>query len=138
MPKDQPDKTVRNGRNGDRPSREEAENAVRTLIRWAGDDPGREGLKSTPGRVVRAYEEYFSGYATDPADVLGRTFKETDGYDEMVVLRDIRFESHCEHHMAPIIARNSRRVDGSSRNAPSMCDVTMATPGLCTPRVVMH
>jgi len=123
MPKDQPDKTVRNGRNGDRPSREEAENAVRTLIRWAGDDPGREGLKSTPGRVVRAYEEYFAGYATDPADVLGRTFKETDGYDEMVVLRDIRFESHCEHHMAPIIGKvhvaylPNRRVIGISKLA---------------------
>jgi GTP cyclohydrolase IA len=123
MPKDQPDKTVRNGRNGGRPSRDEAEEAVRTLIRWAGDDPAREGLKNTPGRVVRAYEEYFSGYATDPADVLGRTFKETDGYDEMVVLRDIRFESHCEHHMAPIIGKvyvaylPNRRVIGISKLA---------------------
>jgi GTP cyclohydrolase IA len=102
MPKDQPDKTVRNG---SRPSREEAEDAVRTLIRWAGDDPTREGLKNTPGRVVRAYEEYFAGYATDPAELLGRTFQETNGYDEMVVLRDIRFESHCEHHLAPIIGK---------------------------------
>jgi GTP cyclohydrolase I len=86
-----------------RPSREEAEEAVKILIRWAGDDPGREGLTATPSRVVRAYEEWFDGYNSDPDDFLKRTFKETDGYDEMVVLRDIRFESFCEHHMAPII-----------------------------------
>jgi GTP cyclohydrolase I len=86
-----------------RPSREEAEEAVRTLIRWAGDDPNREGLLATPSRVVRAYEEWFEGYNSDPEEFLQRTFKETDGYDEMVVLRDIRFESFCEHHMAPII-----------------------------------
>jgi GTP cyclohydrolase I len=86
-----------------RPSREAAEEAVRTLIRWAGDDPEREGLVNTPSRVVRAYEEWFDGYNSDPDDFLKRTFKETDGYDEMVVLRDIRFESFCEHHMAPII-----------------------------------
>ena len=86
-----------------KPSREEAEAAVRTLIRWAGDDPDREGLVSTPSRVVRAYEEWFGGYAIDPEEFLRRTFKETDGYDEMVVLRDIRFESFCEHHIAPII-----------------------------------
>jgi GTP cyclohydrolase I len=88
-----------------RPSRAEAEDAVRTLIRWAGDDPGREGLRATPGRVARAYEEWFSGYNDDPRDYLKRTFEETGGYDEVVVLRDIRFESHCEHHIAPIIGR---------------------------------
>jgi GTP cyclohydrolase IA len=88
-----------------RPSREETEAAVRTLIEWAGDDPGREGLKGTPARVAKAFEEYFSGYGTDPVELLQRTFEETDGYDEMVVLRDIRFESHCEHHLAPIIGK---------------------------------
>ena len=87
----------------ERPSREEAEEAVRTLILWAGDDPDREGLRNTPSRVVRAYEEWFEGYNSDPEEFLKRTFQETDGYDEMVVLRDIRFESFCEHHMAPII-----------------------------------
>jgi GTP cyclohydrolase I len=92
-------------RPAERPSRAEAEEAVRTLIRWAGEDPSREGLIDTPGRVVRSYEEFYSGYATDPAEVLRRTFAETDGYDEMVVLKDIRFESHCEHHMAPILGK---------------------------------
>jgi GTP cyclohydrolase I len=86
-----------------RPSRAEAETAVRTLIRWAGDDPEREGLRETPGRVVRAYEEWFGGYDEDPDSLLQRTFEEIGGYDEMVLLRDIRFESHCEHHMAPIV-----------------------------------
>jgi GTP cyclohydrolase I len=85
------------------PSRAEAEAAVRTLLRWAGDDPEREGLRGTPERVARSYEEYFAGYGEDPVALLARTFEETDGYDEMVVLKDIRFESHCEHHMAPII-----------------------------------
>ncbi|MEM8789801.1 MAG: GTP cyclohydrolase I FolE [Pseudomonadota bacterium] len=89
----------------DKPSREEAEAAVRTLLRWAGDDPAREGLLDTPSRVVRAYEEWFRGYDEDPADVLKRTFEEVAGYDEMVVLRDIRYESYCEHHMAPIIGK---------------------------------
>ncbi|MBY0329544.1 MAG: GTP cyclohydrolase I FolE [Acetobacteraceae bacterium] len=89
----------------DRPSREEAEAAVRTLLRWTGDDPDREGLVDTPSRVVRAYEEFFAGYTVDPVDLLARSFEETDGYDEMVVLRDIRLESHCEHHMVPIIGR---------------------------------
>jgi len=89
----------------DRPSREEAEAAVRTLIRWAGDDPAREGLIDTPARVVRSYEEFFSGYADDPTQILARTFSEVEGYDEMIVLNDIRFESHCEHHMAPIVGR---------------------------------
>ena len=88
-----------------RPSREQAEDAVRTLIRWAGDDPDREGLRATPARVARAYEEWFSGYRDHPRDYLKRTFEETGGYDEVVVLRDIRFESFCEHHMAPIIGR---------------------------------
>jgi len=88
-----------------RPSRAEAEAAVRTLIRWAGDDPEREGLLATPARVVRAYEEWFAGYNDNPRDYLKRTFEETGGYDEVVVLRDIRFESHCEHHLAPIIGR---------------------------------
>ena len=86
-----------------KPTREEAESAVRTLLRWAGDDPDREGLLGTPERVVRAYEEWFAGYGEDPVAILERTFEETAGYDEMVVLRDIRFESHCEHHVAPII-----------------------------------
>jgi GTP cyclohydrolase I len=89
----------------DRPSRPVAEDAVRTLIRWSGDDPEREGLVGTPARVVRAYEEWFSGYFEDPREYLKRTFEEVAGYDEIVVLRDIRFESHCEHHIAPIIGR---------------------------------
>lgn len=86
-------------------SREQAEEAVRTLLRWAGDDPAREGLRDTPRRVVDAYRDWFSGYAVDPAEYLERTFEEVDGYDELIVLRDIRFESFCEHHMAPIIGR---------------------------------
>ncbi|MCJ8354755.1 GTP cyclohydrolase I FolE [Novacetimonas hansenii] len=85
------------------PTREEAEDAVRTLLRWAGEDPRREGLHDTPSRVVRSYEEFFCGYAEDPVDLLTRTFSEVEDYDEMVLLRDIRFESHCEHHMVPII-----------------------------------
>ncbi len=91
--------------NVSKPSREEAEWAVRTLIRWAGDDYTREGLVDTPARVVRAYEEFFSGYEMDPEDILERTFDEVSGYDEMVVLTGIRFESHCEHHMVPIIGK---------------------------------
>jgi GTP cyclohydrolase I len=94
-----------NATSGPRPTREEAERAVRTLLLWAGDDPQREGLQDTPARVARAYEEFFTGYATDPVELLARSFEETDGYDEMVVLRDIRLESHCEHHMVPIIGR---------------------------------
>ncbi|AWV08848.1 GTP cyclohydrolase I FolE [Marilutibacter maris] len=89
----------------DKPTREDAEAAVRTLLRWAGDDPAREGLLDTPKRVVKAYRDWFSGYAEDPADYLKRTFEEVEGYDEMIVLRDIEFESHCEHHMAPIIGK---------------------------------
>jgi GTP cyclohydrolase I len=83
----------------------QAEEAVRTLLRWAGDDPSREGLLDTPRRVTKAYRDWFSGYAEDPSEFLMRTFKEVEGYDEMVVLRDIEFERHCEHHMAPIIGR---------------------------------
>jgi GTP cyclohydrolase I len=86
-----------------KPSRQDAESAVRTLLRWTGDDPSREGLLGTPDRVVRAYEEFFAGYDADPSDMLSRTFEETDGYDEMVLLRNVTFESHCEHHMVPII-----------------------------------
>jgi len=106
-----------------KPSRAEAEEAVRTLIRWAGDDPAREGLLGTPDRVVRAYEEFFSGYESDPVEILTRTFEEIADYDEMVVLRDIRFESHCEHHMLPIIGKAhiaylpDRRVVGISKLA---------------------
>ena len=106
-----------------RPSREEAEAAVRTLLRWAGDDPTREGLIDTPSRVARAYEEFFAGYEVDPVALLERTFEETDGYDEIVLLRDIRLESHCEHHMVPIIGRAHiaylphRRVVGISKLA---------------------
>lgn len=107
----------------DRPSRAEAEEAVRTLLRWAGDDPDREGLVGTPDRVVRAYEEFFAGYDQDPTEILHRTFEETDGYDEMVLLRDIRLESHCEHHVVPIIGKAhvaylpNRRVVGISKLA---------------------
>jgi len=88
-----------------RPSRTEAEEAVRTLLKWAGDNPSREGLRDTPARVARAWEDWFSGYNVDPEEYLLRTFEEVEGYDDMVVLRDIRFESHCEHHLAPIIGR---------------------------------
>ena len=86
-------------------SQQQAEEAVRTLLRWAGDDPAREGLLDTPKRVARAYRDWFSGYESDPAEFLLRTFEEVAGYDQMVVLRDIQFESHCEHHLAPIIGR---------------------------------
>ena len=89
----------------DKPTRSDAEDAVRTLILWAGDNPKRQGMRGTPARVVRAYEEWFSGYAENPRDYLSRTFDEVAGYDEIVVLRDISFESHCEHHLAPIIGR---------------------------------
>ena len=86
-----------------KPSRRQAEQAVETLLRWAGEDPGREGLIDTPKRVAAAYEDWFSGYKENPVQFLQRTFEEVEGYDEMIVLRDITFESHCEHHMAPII-----------------------------------
>ena len=88
-----------------KPTRAEAEEAIRVLLRWTGDDPSREGLHDTPARVCRAYEAYGAGYGADPEEILSRTFSETEGYDEMVVLRDIRLESHCEHHLAPIIGR---------------------------------
>ena len=88
-----------------KPTREEAEKAVHTLLRWAGDDPAREGLRDTPARVAKAFEDWFSGYDQDPEAYLARTFEEIEGYDDMVILKDIRFESHCEHHLAPIIGR---------------------------------
>ena len=86
-------------------SRQQAEDAVRVLLRWAGDDPAREGLLDTPKRVAKAYEDWFSGYALDPDEYMARTFEEVGGYDEMIVLRNIEYESHCEHHMAPIIGK---------------------------------
>lgn len=106
-----------------RPTREEAQKAVETLLRWAGDDTSREGLLDTPKRVVKAYEQFFAGYNEDPAELLSRTFEEVDGYDEMVVLRDIRMESHCEHHLAPFIGvahiayMPNKRVVGISKLA---------------------
>lgn len=106
-----------------KPSQAEAEAAVRTLLRWAGDDPSREGLQDTPARVVRSYRELFAGYDVDPVAILERTFEEVDGYDEIILLRDIRLESYCEHHMVPIIGRAhvaylpDRRVVGISKLA---------------------
>tara|TARA_Y100001936_G_scaffold252501_1_gene312396 strand:+ start:2406 stop:3047 length:642 start_codon:yes stop_codon:yes gene_type:complete len=106
-----------------RPTQEEAEEAVRTLLRWAGDNPAREGLLDTPSRVAKAYGEWFSGYEVNPEEILARTFEEVEGYDEMVVLRNVRFESHCEHHLAPIIGKAhvaylpDRRVVGISKLA---------------------
>ena len=106
-----------------RPTREETESAVRTLLKWIGDDPDREGLIATPSRVAKAYEEWFAGYKEDPVEFLRRTFYEVDGYDEMVVLRDITFESHCEHHIAPILGKvqvgylPDRKVVGISKLA---------------------
>jgi len=106
-----------------RPDRAEVEAAFRTIIRWAGDDPGRDGLIETPSRVARAFEEFFVGYSQDPAEILRKTFEEIEGYDEMIVLRGIRFESHCEHHMAPITGQAwvayvpSGRVVGISKLA---------------------
>ena len=106
-----------------RPTRKEAEHAVKTLLNWVGEDPDREGLRATPARVAKAYEEWFSGYKDDPIDFLRRTFREVDGYDELVILRDIDFESHCEHHLAPIIGKvqigylPDRKVVGISKLA---------------------
>src|SRR3569833_1771701 len=106
-----------------RPSREEAEKAVHTLLRWAGDDPAREGLRDLPKRVAKAFEDWFSGYDQDPDEYLTRTFEEIEGYDDMVILKDIRFESHCEHFLVPIIGRAhvgylpTRRVVGISKLA---------------------
>ena len=107
----------------ERPERADVEAAFRTIIRWAGDDPERDGLTETPARVARAFEEFFVGYAQDPVDILQKTFEEIEGYDEMIVLRGIRFESHCEHHMAPIVGQAwvayvpSGRVVGISKLA---------------------
>ena len=106
-----------------RPTRAEAEAAVETLLRWAGDDPSREGLVDTPARVARAYEEFFSGYQDDPEEMLARTFEEVEGYDDMVMLRDISLQSHCEHHMVPILGKAhiaylpDKRVVGISKLA---------------------
>ena len=106
-----------------KPNREEAEAAVKTLLAWAGDDPTREGLIDTPKRVAKAFDEYFGGYKQDPIDILSRTFREVEGYDDIVLLKDIRFESHCEHHMAPIVGKvhvaylPSGRVVGISKMA---------------------
>src|SRR5262245_9580008 len=128
-----------------RPSRAAAEEAVRTLIRWSGDDPDREGLLGTPARVVRAYEEWFAGYAEEPRDYLKRTFEEVGGYDEIVLLRDISFVSHCEHHIAPIIGRvhigylPRHRVVGISKLARLVEAVheCMTTRGVHKPGVTM-
>nr|WP_240376685.1 GTP cyclohydrolase I FolE [Acidocella sp. MX-AZ02] len=106
-----------------RPTREQAEEAVRTLLLWAGDDPTREGLLDTPKRVAKSYAEFFKGYEEDPVEILSRTFEETEGYDEMILLRDIRLESHCEHHMVPITGKAhvaylpGKRVVGISKLA---------------------
>lgn len=117
MPDDKPGNTM------PAPDRAQAEDAVRTLLRWAGDDPAREGLVDTPARVARAFEEFFAGYREDPLEYLERTFEEVEGYDEMVVLRDIRLESYCEHHLAPILGKihigylPEKRVVGISKLA---------------------
>ena len=118
-----PDSQATASQEDNRPSRAEAEQAVDVLLRWAGDDPSREGLIDTPARVVRAYEEFFSGYADDPEDMLARTFEEVEGYDDMVMLRGIDLQSHCEHHMVPILGQAhiaylpDRRVVGISKLA---------------------
>ena len=116
-----------------RPDRAEVESAVRTIIRWTGEDPDRDGLRETPARVTRAFEEFFAGYGQDPVEILKKTFEETEGYDEMIALRGIRFESHCEHHMAPIIGQawvayipNGRVVGISKLRASST-----SMPGAC-------
>lgn len=120
---DDPSAPQDEAREAARPNRDEVFAAVRTLIRWAGDDPAREGLLGTPDRVARSYEQYFQGYALDPVAILQRTFEEVDGYDEIVLLRDIRFVSHCEHHIMPIIGRAhvgylpDKRVVGISKLA---------------------
>jgi len=120
---DDPSAPQDEAREAARPNRDEVLAAVRTLIRWAGDDPAREGLLGTPDRVARSYEQYFQGYALDPVAILQRTFEEVDGYDEIVLLRDIRFVSHCEHHIMPIIGRAhvgylpDKRVVGISKLA---------------------
>ena len=100
-----PMKAVSNNATSNKPSREKAMEAVRTLIEWAGDDPTREGLIETPKRVVNAYKQFFEGYEQDPEEILRKTFEEVEGYDEMVIVKDIRLESHCEHHMVPILGK---------------------------------
>ena len=100
-----PMKAVSNNANSNKPSKEKAMDAVRTLIEWAGDDPNREGLIETPKRVVNAYMQFFEGYERDPEEILRKTFEEVEGYDEMVIVKDIRLESHCEHHMVPILGK---------------------------------
>tara|TARA_B110000014_G_scaffold243908_1_gene214653 strand:+ start:250 stop:837 length:588 start_codon:yes stop_codon:yes gene_type:complete len=106
-----------------KPTRKEAEDAVRTLISWAGDDPSREGLIETPKRVVKSYEEFYAGYGQDPAEILSKVFEEIEGYDEIVLVKDIRLESHCEHHMVPILGKAhvaylpDKRVVGLSKLA---------------------
>ena len=100
-----PMKAVSNNATSSKPSREKAMDAVRTLIEWAGDDPNREGLIETPKRVVNAYRQFFEGYEQDPEEILRKTFEEVEGYDEMVIVKDIRLESHCEHHMVPILGK---------------------------------
>ena len=120
---DDPSAPQDEAREAARPSRDEVLAAVRTLIRWAGDDPAREGLLGTPDRVARSFEQNFQGYAIDPVELLQRTFEEVEGYDEIVLLRDIRFDSHCEHHIMPIIGRvhvgylPDKRVVGISKLA---------------------
>jgi GTP cyclohydrolase I len=119
----QPDRRDSVAQSRNRPTQQEAEDAIRTLIRWAGDEPDREGLVDTPSRVARSYVEFFNGYTQDPVAILERTFEEVEGYDEIVLLRDIRVESHCEHHMVPIVGRAHvaylphRRVVGISKLA---------------------
>ena len=100
-----PMKAVSNNATSNKPSREKAMDAVRTLIEWAGDDPNREGLIETPKRVVNAYMQFFEGYEQDPEEILRKTFEEVEGYDEMVIVKDIRLESHCEHHIVPILGK---------------------------------
>ena len=112
-----------------RPSWMEAEEAVRTLIRWAGDDPTRVGLLDTPKRVLRAYQEWFAGYENDPTQLLARCFEEVAGYDEIVLLRDVSFQSHCEHHMAPIIGRYS--LPAEQAGISNWCDWCGFFPNDC-------
>ena len=118
-----PMKAVSNNATSNKPSREKAMDAVRTLIEWAGDDPNREGLIETPKRVVNAYMQFFEGYEQDPEEILRKTFEEVEGYDEMVIVKDIRVESHCEHHMVPILGKAhvgylpNKRIVGISKLA---------------------
>ena len=117
-----------------RPSWMEAEEAVRTLIRWAGDDPKREGLLDTPKRVLRAYQEWFAGYENDPTQLLARCFEEVAGYDEIVLLRDVSFQSHCEHHMAPISGRVHIAYQPNKRAFPTGATGAGFFPTIADPR----